>query len=49
MTPPPSTVGELGRLLLPLAEEIDAAKMVPPGVLETVARSRALAATVPSE
>ncbi|MFH9118158.1 hypothetical protein [Streptomyces globisporus] len=47
MTPPPSTVGELGRLL-PLADEIDATKMVPPGVLETVARSRALAAMVPS-
>ncbi|MFF8988328.1 hypothetical protein ACF08E_33760 [Streptomyces globisporus] len=45
---PPSTVGERGRLL-PLAEEIDAAKMVPPGALETVARSGALAAMVPSE
>ncbi|MFF8967627.1 hypothetical protein ACF1BK_33315 [Streptomyces globisporus] len=48
MTPPPSTVGELGRLL-PLADQIDAAKMARPGVLETVARSGALAATVPSE
>ncbi|MFJ9324579.1 hypothetical protein [Streptomyces globisporus] len=48
MTPLPSTVGELGRLL-PLADEIEAAKMLPPGALETVARSGAPAATVPSE
>lgn len=49
MNQPPPTVGELGRLLLPLADEIEAAKTVPPGVLETVARSGALAAMVPSE
>lgn len=49
MSQPPPTVDDLGRLLLPLADEIEAAKAVPPGVLETVARSGALAAMVPAE
>ncbi|MGW2415537.1 acyl-CoA dehydrogenase family protein [Streptomyces tubercidicus] len=49
MSEPPPTAEELGRLLLPLADEIDAAKAVPPGVLKTVAESGALAAMVPAE
>lgn len=49
MSQPPPTADGLGRLLLPLADEIEAAKEVPPGVLETVARSGALAAMVPAE
>lgn len=47
--PPPPTAHELGRLLLPLADEIEAAKAVPPGVLDTIARSGALAAMVPAK
>ncbi|MEV0114283.1 acyl-CoA dehydrogenase family protein [Streptomyces sp. NPDC050844] len=49
MSEPPPTAEELGRLLLPLADEIDAARAVPPGVIETVAKSGALAAMVPAE
>ncbi|RZB19957.1 acyl-CoA dehydrogenase [Streptomyces sp. F001] len=49
MSQPPPTADELGRLLLPLADEIEAARAVPEGVLETVARSGALAAMVPAQ
>lgn len=49
MSGPPTAAGELGRLLLPLADEIEAAKTVPAHVFEAVAASGALAAMVPEE
>ncbi|MFI1678223.1 MULTISPECIES: acyl-CoA dehydrogenase family protein [unclassified Streptomyces] len=49
MSGPPTAAGELGRLLLPLADEIEAAKTVPAHVVEAIARSGALAAMVPAE
>ncbi|MGA5203623.1 MULTISPECIES: acyl-CoA dehydrogenase family protein [Streptomyces] len=49
MSQPPPTADELGRQLLPLADEIETAKAVPPGVLKAVAHSGALAAMVPAE
>ncbi|MGV9290219.1 acyl-CoA dehydrogenase family protein [Streptomyces sp. NPDC003719] len=49
MRQPPLTADELGRLLLPLADEIEAAKTVPPDVIATIVRSGAMAAMVPTE
>lgn len=49
MSQPPPAVDGLGRLLLPLADEIEAARGVSADILETVARSGALAAMVPEE
>ncbi|WP_306337114.1 acyl-CoA dehydrogenase family protein [Streptomyces sp. KL118A] len=49
MSQPPPTADELGRLLLPLADEIDAAKTVPEHVLAEIVRSGAMAAMVPAQ
>ncbi|MEU6994582.1 acyl-CoA dehydrogenase family protein [Streptomyces sp. NPDC046465] len=49
MSRPPAAADELGRLLLPLADEIEAAKTVPPHVVAAIVGSGALAAMVPAE
>ncbi|MEU6823368.1 acyl-CoA dehydrogenase family protein [Streptomyces atriruber] len=49
MSQPPPDADELGRLLLPLADGIDAAKTVPEHVLAEIVRSGAMAAMVPAE
>ncbi|MET8682889.1 acyl-CoA dehydrogenase family protein [Streptomyces sp. NPDC004732] len=49
MSQPPPDAAALGRLLLPLADEIEAAKAVPEHVLAAVVRSGAMAAMVPAE
>ncbi|MFF1379060.1 acyl-CoA dehydrogenase family protein [Streptomyces sp. NPDC058308] len=49
MSQPPPAAAELGRLLLPLADEIEAAKAVPAHVVAELVRSGALGAMVPAE